>query len=218
MAGLSMSDAAVSRFKVLEVCCHASAIVVVALGCLVLYGWALHIDWLTSVLPGLVTMKANTALCLHSLRHLYGYCCQVSLDPKAHTARFLALAAVLIGAATFGQYLFGLNFGIDQLLFGGPKGIGTSSPGRMAPRDRDGLHGNRLGLSTVGREDPARPTTGAGARSVAGLVAMMTISAYIYHAMAQTRLFLYTQVAVHTATALLLMSSAAGRPAREPGP
>jgi protein-S-isoprenylcysteine O-methyltransferase Ste14 len=42
---------------------RAASITVVLVGCLVFIGWILDIGILKSVLPGLVTMKANTALC-----------------------------------------------------------------------------------------------------------------------------------------------------------
>jgi PAS domain S-box-containing protein len=45
----------------------------------------------------------------------------------------LALAAALIGLLTLGEYVFGWNPGIDQVLFREPPGaVGTAFPGRMA--------------------------------------------------------------------------------------
>ncbi len=49
----------------------------------------------------------------------------------AHAPAFLV---TLLGAATLSQYLFGLNLGLDQLLFDDlTVSAGTSSPGRLAP-------------------------------------------------------------------------------------
>ena len=49
-------------------------------------------------------------------------------------SRVCAGATALLGLLTLCQYLFGLDFGIDQLLFREPPGtVGTLSPGRMAP-------------------------------------------------------------------------------------
>src|ERR1700761_8771302 len=45
--------------------------VVIAVGLVVLYGWLAHIPALLSVLPGLVSMKANTAISI--------VCCGASL-------------------------------------------------------------------------------------------------------------------------------------------
>ena len=59
-----MSNPNVRFFKALRTYCDTAAAAVVALGCLVLFGWAVHIQILKSVLPGLVTMEAKTALSL----------------------------------------------------------------------------------------------------------------------------------------------------------
>jgi PAS domain S-box-containing protein len=112
----------------------ASSLAVVLVGGLVLVGWVLDILALKSVLPGLVTMKPNTALAfVLSGLSLWSL-------PRASTSRWAhrltetcALAVVLIGGLTLSEYLFGWDLHIDQLLFQEPLGaIATSSPGRMA--------------------------------------------------------------------------------------
>jgi diguanylate cyclase (GGDEF)-like protein/PAS domain S-box-containing protein len=57
-----MSEPNARHFKLLRICCKASAIAAVGLGCVVLCGWAFHIERLKSVLLGLVAVKANTAV------------------------------------------------------------------------------------------------------------------------------------------------------------
>ena len=48
-------------FSALLLYCRSAIITVSVMATLVLYGWAFHVVRLTTVLPGLVTMKANTA-------------------------------------------------------------------------------------------------------------------------------------------------------------
>src|SRR5277367_181932 len=104
--------------EILRIYCRGSAILVAAIGCLVLVGWAFHIEMLKSILPGLVTMKANTAFCL-TLCAASLWLLLPSPSPALwrRSGRLLALVAVLISFATGFEYIFGLNLGIDQLLF-----------------------------------------------------------------------------------------------------
>ncbi|WP_442937061.1 PAS domain S-box protein [Nostoc sp.] len=131
----------------------ASAIAVFVSG-LVLVGWCFGIEVLKRGFPGSpATMKANTALC-------FGLC-GVSLwlfvkgegreertqskgnrtiQNSPHStlssalliSRVCAIAVTTIAALTLCQYLFGWNFGIDELLFRDSRtSIATSHPGRM---------------------------------------------------------------------------------------
>lgn len=101
-------------------------------GVLVLLGWAFNIQWLKSILPGLVSMKANTAIgfvLLGSSLILHENKKNVRLFSK-----IIAGFVLVLGLLTLSQYIFKINLGIDQLLFlDNPGAILTSSPGRMAP-------------------------------------------------------------------------------------
>ena len=103
------------------------------LGVGVLFGWALDIGALKSVLPGLLAMKANTAAALL----LCGLALAMSAGAAGARRRRLALllagATALIGGLTFVEHLFSLDFGIDELLFPDPSPIvRISPPGRMS--------------------------------------------------------------------------------------
>lgn len=111
-----------------------SGILSVIVGAAVLIGWALDIPSVKSILPGLVTMKANTALCFI----LIGISMLLCHPQRISAARrLLAQSAggivALVGLLTFCEYLFGWNAGIDQILFREDAGaVLTVSPGRMA--------------------------------------------------------------------------------------
>src|ERR1700689_76539 len=101
-------------FRNLRLYCQVTSIAAMALGCVVLYGWAFGIEPLKTVFPGMVTMKVNTAVGLAcSGAALWLLLPAKSRTPKRYVARLLALVPTLIGAATLSEYIFRLNLGID---------------------------------------------------------------------------------------------------------
>src|SRR5277367_2805627 len=115
------------------------AIFAIFVGSIVLVGWFLDINSLKVLVPGLASMKANTALCLVlcgvslSLMGRAGSS-QTSYDKRARIAGgFLALVAVSAALATLAEYVLRRSFAIDEILFVDHLGDGHSIPGRMAP-------------------------------------------------------------------------------------
>jgi diguanylate cyclase (GGDEF)-like protein/PAS domain S-box-containing protein len=205
-----MSDSDARRFTLLRLYCGASAIAAIGMGCLVLLGWEFHIEFLMSVLPSLVTMKANTAMGIA----FSGASLWLLLPGESHARRknfahLLALLVVLIGAATLSEYFFGVNLRIDELLFSDPNGsLGTSSPGRPAPTTCTAFIAIGLALMLLDWKTRRGHRPSQVLSLWAGLIAMMAITGYIYRATVVYKVFLYTKVAVHTAVALFLLSSA----------
>jgi PAS domain S-box-containing protein len=205
-----MSDSETRRFKLLRIYCKASAIAAIGMACVVLYGWAFRVELLKSVFPGLVTMKVNTALGLG----FSGISVWLQLPGKSrsrtsYSARFLALLVVLIGVATLAEYSFGANLGIDQLLFSDPEGSsGTSSPGRLAPTTATAFIAIGLALVLVDGKTRRGGGLAQGLSLWSGLIGMMAITGYVYHATVVPKVFLYTKVALHTAIGLFLLSGA----------
>lgn len=108
----------------------AGASVVLAVGVAVLFGWALDITALKSVVPTFVSIKANTALAFVLLG--FGL---LFLRARAATRyrRALGLTVAAIGLITILEYVLRWDAGIDQLLFPDAGVVGTSHPGRMSP-------------------------------------------------------------------------------------
>ena len=104
-----------------------------ALGLLSLAGWIFGVHTLTSVLPGAVEMKVNTAcgslLCGGALLILT-YHTGAGLEGLA---RAMAAFAFALGAVTLGEYLFGWQLGIDELLVKDSMGAFGVFRGRMSP-------------------------------------------------------------------------------------
>ncbi|HRZ86329.1 MAG TPA: PAS domain-containing sensor histidine kinase [bacterium] len=110
--------------------------IVVAVGGAAMAGWIGRIEILKSFCHGCVPMKANTAAGLI----LAGAALWLLQEKRSKSAparlaaRTAGTAVFLIGLLTVLEYLFGIDIGIDQLLFREAAGvIGTSRPGRMSP-------------------------------------------------------------------------------------
>ena len=175
-------------------------------GSIVLLGWLLNLDSLKSMWPGLLTMKANTAICFL----LMGTGTMVLAGaPSARRARSvgtaLIAAAAAVATATLAQYVTGRDFGIDQLLFRESAGqVGTVVAGRMAP-----LTGVCIALlavaAVVGNRLPRLVMILCG---TALALAALNVFDFVFDAHAPTFLAGYTQMALNTALTIGILAIA----------
>jgi hypothetical protein len=108
--------------------------IVLVIGAAVLLGCALNIAFLKSVFPGSVNMKPNTAIgiILGGLALAF-LSREKNNSPLCFYAAAIAVAIIALGTLTLGEYFFGWNLGIDNLLFPDlAQSVGTSFPGRMS--------------------------------------------------------------------------------------
>ena len=180
--------------------------VALAIGSTVLVGWWCDIPVLKSVLPGFVAMKANTAVgfMLAGLSlALLGRASHAA--PARWLAQACAAAVILLGLLTLYQYLFGLNFGIDQALFRESAGaLGTLSPGRMAPMAAFSFLLLGCALLLLG----SRRTIPTAQRLVllVGLIGELPLVGYLYGATMLFGVGHYAQMALHTSLLFLLLT------------
>lgn len=130
-----VSDSAIaflSRFR------KITSMLAIAFGVVVLAGWAFHVELLKTFIHGQVAVKANTAVCFM----LLGTALLLFLKagPKnpalVHSlSGALATLAAFIGLLSFLEFWYGLDLGIDQLLFtAGPEDLpGSIRIGLMSP-------------------------------------------------------------------------------------
>lgn len=187
-----------------------ASVTVILIGCVVIVGWIFNIAVLKSILPGLVTMKANTAtgfiLGGLSLWLKHQQPTQLTMRRAAFGCAILVL---LIGLLTMMEYGLHIDLGIDQLLFEEPPdAVATATPGRMAPNTALSffLVGSALVLLSIPRLD-------YGVTQFFSLVtfaiAFLGLLGYIYG-----NAFFYqlgpsfTAMALHTAVAFILLCSA----------
>ena len=119
--------------RIFPVVSNIASVFIFIISALVLSGWSFNLEHLKSVLPGLVPMTPNTAVCFSLL--------SVALMSFTwNSARFMRLGVAcawtvgVIGALTVIEYITGLQFGIDTILF--PEAVRMYAipfPGRMSP-------------------------------------------------------------------------------------
>jgi signal transduction histidine kinase/CheY-like chemotaxis protein/PAS domain-containing protein len=119
-----------SRYRSISV---AFALLASCIGGAALLGWIFDITFLKRIHASLVTMKANTAVCLiltsTSLLLLQNRPAQ---KRKRRVAQLCAALVAVVGLLTFSEHVFGWDLGIDQLLFHESVAeAGPSFPGRM---------------------------------------------------------------------------------------
>jgi len=167
-------------------------------GCLVFIGgWVLGVGALKSVLPGLATMKVNTALCIAALGVGLALC--VGGGRLCAPGKVAAGFAMLVGLVTLAEYVFDWNAGIDQLIFTDTSN--PAHPGRPALSTAAGIVLYGVALLCVHR--PALQ----GVKSVAGvagtLVSWAAVNGYVFGGLQSVPLF--NSVALHTAIVGLVL-------------
>jgi len=178
-------------------------------GLAVLAGWWFQVPLLKSILPGVVSMKPNTALAFVLAGAALALLAGPPVSPRrARAGQLLALLVVLIGGLTLGEFVFGWRLGIDELLFKDePSAVATLIPGRMAPSTAGCFVLLGLALTGIGWE----PRRGfRPAEWLALVVVAVGLVSLVEYAIGQPILYSfsqYTRMAVHTAGAFLALSA-----------
>ncbi|MDB5798718.1 MAG: sensor hybrid histidine kinase [Paucimonas sp.] len=179
------------------------------LGGAALAGSMFDISLLKSVLPGAVEMKANTAVALimaGSVLLLSAIDVAPALRHLTKLVRFtLSLVVCLVGLATLGQYLFGMNLGIDELLFRDTGGTYNVIRSRMSLYA--GAAFSSLGLALAIYPQPRLRTLAAMAATVTTSIGVLGLLGYIWNASELVTDRWLPPVAINTAAALVLLGS-----------
>ena len=181
----------------------AFAACTVALGGGVLLGWALEVDLLKRVLPGLISMKPNAAL----LFLLSGLAIGPIREgrPTSRLSVVLSLVVALIGGATLFEYVVGLDLGIDDLLFAEPPNeFGMLVRGRMHPTTA--LNFVVLGLASALLAADREHRAAQALILLAVLIAGSTLVGYLYGVRSFESLAAFNQMALHTTVGMMLVS------------
>jgi two-component system sensor histidine kinase/response regulator len=194
-------------------------VLVLLAGALALTGWVLGVDQLKSIVPGVVTMKANTAICfLISGPTLIVFARPDASARALRLARFAGALVGVVGLLSLSEYAFGWRLGIDQLLFH-ERGhaTGTLYPNRMALNSAIAFVLWAIAVQLLDRGPRARRIAAVAAAGVAvmGFVALM---AYLSGLRALFGIAQLSQMAVPSAVSCLILGIGLlhSRPEREP--
>jgi diguanylate cyclase (GGDEF)-like protein len=168
-------------------------------GCMVLVGgWAFDMDALKSVLPGMSTMKPNTAAGIVMLGTGLAL---AAYGRSSHIVGEVAAAVALsLGLITLAEYAIPWNAGIDQLLF---KDSAATFPGR--PAVATALMISLLGAALLCVHRPALHMLKTFAGLSTTLIAWGSLSAYVFGGQALQEVPLFTSLSLHTAVVMLLL-------------
>jgi len=179
----------------------------VAVGCLVLCGWALDIERLKQVAPGLVAMDPMTAVAfiLAGLALLL-----VRVQQRGPTTRRLAqlfaVSIAVIGLSKLGSIVFAATTGVDQLLFSAKLGgVAGAVPNRMAPNTA--LNFVLVGLALLFGDRSTRSGYWPAQWLVftAGTMTMLPLIGYAYGITSFIGIGSFIPMAVHTAVTFLII-------------
>lgn len=187
---------------------YTAAAAGVLTGVSVLVAWWADVDTVKSILPGLATMKPNTALAFTAAGVSIGAAVRVgSFDGPASSRTSTRAAAVvaIIGAATEFEYLARVDVGIDQLL-ATDDGLTAIYPGRMAPATAAGFTLLGVALLTL------HARTSSGRRPTQWLILPVAANGYVatlgylYDVESLYRVAPFGSMAVHTALMFVVLS------------
>lgn len=187
---------------------RAGGAAVAGIGLLVLAGWAFGIDALRGPIPGLITMKANTALGFLlmglALWNLHREC-----GARSRWAGRVGISvALVIGVLSLGQYLLDRNLGIDELLFDDPVDAAmTVDPGRLAPQTALNFVLLGTALLMIDAGSRRRIWLYQSFALAAGAVSLFAVLGYVYGADRLSTVAAFSPMAVHTAIACLVLSA-----------
>lgn len=186
----------------------------VAMGVLVLIGWATDVEALLRIIPGGPRMVPYTAL---------AFCCfgtAVALgDARPRVRQALLVVLLAWSVLTLAEWLLGLGNGFDALLTG--RGYTDSQPGRAAPPTVVGF-----GLLAVAAMT-TRSAVRTGLLTAGGLVAFGAVIGHVlgvdnfYGRQDVTGTALHTAIGLLVATGALTFAHGGREPARtllQPGP
>ena len=181
---------------------------------LVLFGWALDVGFLKSILPATASMKPNTAVAL-LLLGLSVVAVSARRPPhipspdRVWLARLGATGALLIGALTLLEYAIGMSLGIDRILFSNALvGVQDAYPGRISQATSTCLVLLGTSVLFLDARSPALRRFAQWPALVAAAIGFIAVLGYLYAAEQLYQIRPYASVALHTALLVVALGLA----------
>ncbi|MGY3213199.1 hypothetical protein [Mucilaginibacter sp. HD30] len=178
--------------------------VIIAVSLASVAGWMLDVELLKTALPGLPSIKINTAICLL-------LCGVVALfyidDAQKHFNIIipLNLIALILSALTLFEHVFNVNLRIDEFLV--KESVADTAPGRMALTSASCLVMLTVGFAFVTAQAPKMFSMAAQVFfTIVALLAMLAIIGYIFDVPLLHNLSMSKSMALLTAVLLLPQS------------
>ncbi len=187
---------------------QTAALFAVSVGAVVVVGgWGLDIAALRSGLPGLATMKINTALGLAAAGAALWLAASPVRGAAKRIGRVCATVAAGIGLLTLTEYLAGWNLAIDQLLFSDPDSVAAGAPpGRPAPNTALALLLLGTALLLVDYTTPRGRRPAEGLALAAGLISYVALLGYGYGVESLYAMELYSSMSLPTVLVACLLA------------
>ena len=190
--------------------CIAFALVALCIGGAALLGWILDNEFLKRIHPSLVTMKANTAVCLM----LVSISILLVRNPSASTlqrriGQVLAALVALVGLITLSEHIVGWNPGIDQLLFVETTAeAGLSFAGRMGVAASLSFFLLGVALALLDARSKVSFRVSNIAVVLAAAITLLVFLYYFYGIEKSEPVALYFTIALHTVIAFFSICAA----------
>lgn len=176
-----------------------ASLFIAGLASVVLLGWAFNLSLVTTVMPGLASMKVNTAMCFLLLGFSI-FLLQQNNNSAHGVSRALAIAVLSIASLTVLQYAANINLGIDELLI-----IDTNPnsvyPGRMSLFTAICFISLAI-ASLLTRGEQA--TAIFSAMGVTAFISLSVLVSHLYSLILSREVVSFTSMALHTSLLFFL--------------
>ncbi|MBK7996208.1 MAG: PAS domain-containing protein [Blastocatellia bacterium] len=176
-------------------------------------GWGFSIESLLRITPAFAAMQPNTAICfILSSFMLWASISNSSEVGNLHNKQksliyISSMLIMLISLLSLGEYLLKGDLGLDHVLFWRPfKQVGNTRLGPMAPMTAINFILLSVAFFSFTTKVLHKYATAQILTLTTGFLSLLSITGYAYHSVTFYGQELNTQIALHTAISLLVLS------------